>query len=85
MVVIFDRKRPTLDEAAASLGDRSLVIRGDLRELGDVGRLLEEGTGQRSPGTWKIIIMGQRSASLTPAGRRITEMYAICNSSWEEN
>ncbi len=41
-VVIFGRNRQTLDEAAASLGDGSLAIQGDLRNLGDIERLFEK-------------------------------------------
>lgn len=41
-VVIFGRSRQTLDEAAASLGDGSLAVQGDVRKLGDMDRLFEQ-------------------------------------------
>jgi NAD(P)-dependent dehydrogenase (short-subunit alcohol dehydrogenase family) len=41
-VVIFGRNRQTLDEAAASLGDRSLAVQGDVRKHGDIDRLFEQ-------------------------------------------
>jgi NAD(P)-dependent dehydrogenase (short-subunit alcohol dehydrogenase family) len=34
-IVIFGRSRPTLDQAAASLGDEVLAVQGDVRKLGD--------------------------------------------------
>ncbi|HLG98650.1 MAG TPA: SDR family oxidoreductase [Bryobacteraceae bacterium] len=39
-VVIFGRTRKTLDEAAASIGTGVLAVQGDVRNLGDLDRLL---------------------------------------------
>jgi NAD(P)-dependent dehydrogenase (short-subunit alcohol dehydrogenase family) len=41
-VVIFGRSRKTLDEAATSLGDGVLAVQGDVRNLGDLDRLIAE-------------------------------------------
>jgi NAD(P)-dependent dehydrogenase (short-subunit alcohol dehydrogenase family) len=41
-VAIFGRNKQTLDQAAAALGDGTLAVQGDVRELGDLERLFEQ-------------------------------------------
>lgn len=45
-LVIFGRNRQTLDQAAALLGDDTLAVQGDVRNLSDIDRLFEE-AGQK--------------------------------------
>ena len=41
-LAIFGRNRQTLDQAATALGDDTLAVQGDVRELGDIQRLFEQ-------------------------------------------
>ena len=41
-IVIFGRSKETLNDAVAMLGDDTLAIQGDVRQLGDIDRLFEQ-------------------------------------------
>lgn len=45
-VAIFGRNKQTLDQAATALGDDTLAVQGDVRELGDLQRLFEQVGGR---------------------------------------
>jgi NAD(P)-dependent dehydrogenase (short-subunit alcohol dehydrogenase family) len=63
-VGIFGRNQQTLDRAAASLGDDTLTVRGDVRELGDIDRLFAE--AERQFGKIDVLVAGAGIAKFAP-------------------
>jgi NAD(P)-dependent dehydrogenase (short-subunit alcohol dehydrogenase family) len=73
MVVIFGRRRQTLDQAAASLGTGSLAVQGDVRKLTDLDRLFNQ--AEQRFGKIDILVANAGIAKFAPVDVLSEELF----------
>jgi len=77
-VVIFGRDQKTLDDAAATLGNRALAIQGDVKNLLDIDRLYQA-TTQRF-GKVDVVVANAGVAKFSPIEHFTEELFdEVCD------